>query len=283
VKAPSLALVGLLLFGCQRNTQTVHTELDLGPAAAPAAKRIVTLAPSLTELIVAMGGTDRIVGVTRFDDSPAVAQLPRVGGYSDPDPEAVLRVKPDLILCQPSPGNRSAVEQLARSGIPVVALSLSTLAELETATARVGELLGMKRQAQAEIDRVRAARSAAQAAARKRGRKLSVAIFVQISPLIAAGPGSFSHEMLEDAGAEDAVPASVQPYPKVAIETFIRKKPDAFLLALMPGENEGVQPVPGITVPTVRLKSQGFMRPGPTVVEALEELTRTLDGLASKH
>lgn len=272
----------LLLVACQRERQSVKTELDLGPTPKPGAMRIVTLAPSLTELIIALGAGDRIVGVTRFDDSPVVAAVPRMGGYNDPDPEAVLRAKPDLLLCQPSPGNESAVKQLARSGVPVVALSTTNLAELEAATARIGALLGLEKAAQAEIDRVRAAREAARAAAQKRGRRFSVAVFVQIAPLIAAGPGTFSHEMLLDAGADDAVAASVSPYPKVAIETFIKKKPDAFLLALMPGENEGQAPVPGVDVPVIRLKSQGFMRPGPLVVEALQELTQTLDGLAAK-
>ena len=117
----------------------------------------------------------------------------------------------------------------------------------------------------------------------KRPRRLSVAVLVQMSPPIAAGPGSFTHEMLEDCGAEAAVPPSVQPYPKVSIETFIKKKPDAFLLALMPGESEGIQPIPGVQVPTVRLKSQGFMRPGPLVVEALQELTQVLDSISSAH
>ncbi len=66
------------------------------PAAPP--RRVVVLAPSLTDIVLAMGLGDRLAGVTRLDDAPEVANLPRVGGFLDPNPEAVLGLSPDLVL-----------------------------------------------------------------------------------------------------------------------------------------------------------------------------------------
>ena len=103
--------------------------LHLGPPAPAHVRRLVTLAPSLSEIVLALGAGDRLAGVTRFDDDPRTAKVPRIGGYNDPQPEAVLAVKPDLILAEPAPANRGAVETLARLGIPVDAFPLATVAE----------------------------------------------------------------------------------------------------------------------------------------------------------
>jgi len=115
----------------------------LGPPAPAEVRRVVTLAPSLSEIVLALGARDRLVGVTRFDDDPRTEKLPRIGGYNDPQPEAVLAVKPDLVLAEPSPENRGPVETLARLGIPVEAFPLATVANIEDAVAAIAGLLGI--------------------------------------------------------------------------------------------------------------------------------------------
>src|SRR5438132_13912740 len=97
------------------------TRQHLGPAVPAQVRRVVTLAPSLSEIVLALGAGDRLAGVTRFDDDPRTAKLPRIGGYNDPQPEAVLELKPDLVLAEPAPANRGPVETLARLGVPVEA------------------------------------------------------------------------------------------------------------------------------------------------------------------
>src|SRR3954469_11042494 len=97
------------------------TRQHLGPPVPEQVRRVVTLAPSLSEIVLAFGAGDRLVGVTRFDDDPRVARLPRGGGYNAPEPETVLGLRPDLILAQTAPENRGPVETLARLGIPVEA------------------------------------------------------------------------------------------------------------------------------------------------------------------
>src|SRR5216684_2681082 len=119
------------------------TRQHLGPPVPAEVRRVVTLAPSLSEIVLALGAGDRLVGVTRFDDDPRVAGLPRVGGYNDPEPETVLGLHPDLVLAQPAPENRGPVETLARLGIPVEAFALGDLREIGDAMEQIGALLGL--------------------------------------------------------------------------------------------------------------------------------------------
>src|SRR5437879_9524495 len=121
----------------------------LGPPAPAEVRRVVTLAPSLSEIVLALGARDRLVGVTRFDDDPRTEKLPRIGGYNDPQPEAVLAVKPDLVLAEPSPQNRGPVDTIARLGVPVEAFPLSTVADIEQAIAGIAQLLSVPERGQA--------------------------------------------------------------------------------------------------------------------------------------
>src|SRR5438067_10525425 len=135
------------------------TGQHLGAPVPAQVRRVVTLAPSLSEIVLALGAGDRLVGVTRFDDDPRAAKLPRVGGYNDPEPETVLGLHPDLVLAQPAPENRGPVETLARIGIPVEAFALGNLAEVENAMEQIGALLGVPERGRAlrdELERHRA-------------------------------------------------------------------------------------------------------------------------------
>ena len=117
------------------------TRQHLGPPVPAQVRRVVTLAPSLSEIVLTLGAGDRLVGVTRFDDDPRLGKVPRVGGYNDPEPETVLGLHPDLVIAQPAPENRGPVETLARLGIPVEAFTLGDLKEVEDAMEQIGTLL----------------------------------------------------------------------------------------------------------------------------------------------
>src|SRR5215831_8797866 len=116
------AVVGMLLIS--GGASALDAPVYLGPKPPANVRRVVTLAPSLSETLIALGAADRLVGVSRFDDFPEVSKLPRVGGFLDPSVEAVLALKPDLVLVQPSPGNRQPVEKMAELGVPVLALRM---------------------------------------------------------------------------------------------------------------------------------------------------------------
>ena len=142
----------------------------LGPAVPAEARRVVTLAPSLSEIVLALGAQARLVGVTRFDDDPRTLKLPRIGGYNDPQPEAVLAVQPDLLLAEPAPENRGPVETLARLGVPVEAFPLSSVANIEDAIAGIAHLLGVPERGRALRERLEQARREARSRAGGKAR-----------------------------------------------------------------------------------------------------------------
>lgn len=256
-------------------------EQGLGPNPPAVVRRLVTLAPSLTDLVVALGASERLVGVTRFDDAAEVASLPRVGGYSDPSAETILHLKPDVVLCQPAPGNRGAVELVAAAGIAVRVFPLESLADVTRAIEHIGTLLGRSEAARALLARIEAARTRAREAARRRGRRLRVAVLYDVEPLVAAGPGSFADELLTDAGADNVIARAAQPFPQVPLETLLARRPDVILLAPLAAHGGGLDTLPGPLRERAReLTSQGILRPGPGVVAALEELTLVLDAVA---
>src|SRR5436305_1695489 len=110
------------------------------PATTPPA-RVVSLAPSITEIVYALGAGDRLVGVCAQCDYPAAAaRLPRVGGYLVPSVEAVVAARPDVVLVVPSPGNRDAVRAVEQAGVRVVVVQDRTLADL-WASVRAGRVV----------------------------------------------------------------------------------------------------------------------------------------------
>ena len=112
------------------------------PVMPPA--RVVSLAPSITEIVYALGAADRLVGVCAQCNYPeAAAQLPRVGGYLVPNVEAVVAARPDLVLVVPSPGNRDAVHAVERTGIRVVVVQDRTLEDLWTSMRTVAAALDL--------------------------------------------------------------------------------------------------------------------------------------------
>ena len=256
-------------------------QVHLGPKVPARVRRVVTLAPSLTELVLALGAGADLVGVSRYDDAAAVANLPRVGGYSDPSAETIVRLHPDLVLAQPSPGNHGAVEMVAASGIAVEAFRLESIADIEFASVRIGKLLGRAPAGQTLVRTIEAARSLARAAAKKRGKRVRVALLFDTNPLIAAGPGSFADELLADAGGTNVVARSTQPFPEVPLDALLARKPELILVAPM-GKNAnalaGLPPV--LRAKAVALTSPGILHPGPKIIDALAELTRVFDQFA---
>src|SRR2546421_8651161 len=163
------------------------TRQHLGPPVPAQVARVITLAPSLSEIVLALGAGNRLVGVTRFDDDPRVEKVPRVGGYNDPEPETVLGLHPDLVLAHPAPENRGPVETLARIGIPVEAFALGNLAEVENAMEQIGALLGVPERGRALRDELERHRARVRATAARAPRPRALLVF-GLDPLVVAGP-----------------------------------------------------------------------------------------------
>ncbi len=151
------ALLGLGLSAAGAPPSPVQA---LGPPAPPVVRRVVTLAPSLTDTVLALGAQEVLVGVSSFDQRPEVRALPRVGGFVDPSVEAVAALKPDLVLVQPSPGNRGPVQALASLGISVLALRLSSVDDVLAGLRATAAALGRRQKGDAWWKRCRSANAA---------------------------------------------------------------------------------------------------------------------------
>jgi iron complex transport system substrate-binding protein len=249
------------------------------PASPP--RRVISLAPSMTDLMVALGHADRLVGVTTVDRAPEVAALARVGGFIDPTPEAILGLKPDLVLWVTDGGALPAVRQLsalANGRFPILAVPIVTVADVLASARLVGEALGDPAGGAALAGRLEASLRRLQA--RSAGLAPKRVLFaVGREPLVVAGPGSFPDELLRLAGCQNAVGGS-RPWPIYPLELAVAANPDLVVDAALDEPADGIQrlaAVPAVRLGrVVRLPSDALLRAGPKMIEALDDLFRAL-------
>ena len=278
MRLPSLLLLSVLSLACAPS-----------PAPAPIAptpQRIVSLTPAITETLFALGLADRVVGVTRFCDYPAEAKTKaRVGGYADPDVEAVVALSPDLVLISPNVGNRDGALALRRAGIRVEVVAGERLEETYAAMERIGTLCGVPERGRALAARVRGEVEAA--AASVRNLPPTRALFcLQTDPVIAAGRETLPADLLERAGGVNVVEATR--YPQVAMEAIVAAAPEVILQTQMDVGAADAAAVPAAfwsrwsTVPAVAagrvvvFDGTPALRPGPRVGQAVAQLAAYL-------
>jgi iron complex transport system substrate-binding protein len=247
----------------------------LGPKVPAQVQRVVTLAPSLSEMVLALGAQDRLVGVTRFDDDPRTEKVARVGGYNDPQPEAVLALHPDLLLAEPAPANRGPVETVARLGVPVEAFPLSSVADIEDAITGIAQLLGTPARGKALRDRIEQARRNARGSTVTKPRTRALLVF-GLDPLVVAGPRGFAGELLEDAGGENAAGPNNLPFFRLSVEAAVRAGPEVIVLCGIESP-PGRAPIAGLEkVRVASLRSTALLHPGPRIPEALADIAAAL-------
>jgi iron complex transport system substrate-binding protein len=192
-----------------------------------APRRIVTLLPSLTEVVCALGQCDRLVGVDRYSDYPAsVCGLAQLGGGLDPNIEGVVALRPDVVLMATS---SRAVQRLESLGVKVVALEPHNAADVQRVIARVGEVLGVLDALRLWRD-IDAGVNAAAASIPPAARNARVYFEVGRGPY-AAGEASFIGETLARLGARNIVPRGEGPFPKINPEFVVRADPDLIMIS----------------------------------------------------
>lgn len=214
-------LLGLCL--CMVQTAT----LCWGATAAP--QRIVSLQPAVTEAVCALGACDRLVGVDRYSTWPpeTVAHLPVVGGGLDPSVEAIVALRPDVVLLSRS---TAAAARLQALGLRTVALDADNLAQVQQMLQQLSAVLQLPPQqgANALWQRLQAQLDAAAASVPEPVRGVRVFFEVDRGPF-AAGPQSFIGEILTRLGARNVVPAELGPFPQLSPEFVLRADPDLII------------------------------------------------------
>lgn len=252
----------------------------LGPRPPAAPRRVVSLAPSLTDTVIALGKAGALVGVTRYDDAPEVARLPRVGGFLDPSPEAVIALRPDLVLWIADGGALPHVQRIAAMGVPVLAVPVVSVADVLACARLVGSALGDaaggERLARSLSDAVAGARR--QAAA---GPRVRVLFVIGREPLVVAGPGSYPDELLRIVGGENVV-RSDRSWPFYPVERAVADDPQLVIDAAVLEPAAGIARLSAIPAvrrgAVVRLQDDAALRPGPRLVRALGALARAVRG-----
>ena len=235
-------------------------------------QRIVSLLPSLTETVCALGACERLVGVDRYSNWPArVVPLQGVGGGLDPNIEAIVALRPDVVLMATSSRAQARLESL---GLKVVALEPKTYADVQRVLGKVGQVLGVADALQVwrVIDAgVQAAAQSLPAAAR------GTRVYFEVnSGPYAAGPSSFIGETLARLGAGNIVPAALGPFPKLNPEFVVRADPDLIMvgarsaegLAARPGWSQMRALRDGRLCRFDAAQSDVLIRPGPRMAEA---------------
>ncbi len=252
-----------------------------GPGADQAA-RLVSLAPSTTETLFAIGAGPEVVGVSRFCDHPAaVARLPRIGGFNDPSLEAVLALRPTLVTGARGPANRGTVERLSAHGVASYFPPDASLADVRAAIRGLGAKTRRAAAAEAVVARIDAQLAAIAAALGGARRPRALLVFGR-RPLSVAGPGTFADEMLRAAGAENVV-TSGPAYPTIGVERVLALAPDVILEAGMAAGGDGdfdwarYPAIPAVRDGRVlRFEDARVLRPGPRVAEGVAVLARLL-------
>lgn len=258
---------------------------DLGDTlrlAGPAG-RVISLNPVTTEFLFAIGAGDRLVGRTRWDLYPEAARaVADVGDGMQPNVEALLGRRPDLVILYASESNRGAVRQLREAGVQTLALRTDRVADLARIAPLVGRAVGDSARAVLVADTVRAALDAVAALPRP-SEPPAVAWRIWDAPLIVIGAGSYMSELLEVAGARNVFADLATPSPQVSLEEVARRDPWALLVG--PSGAERVRSDPAWQV--VRAVREGRIlivdttlvgRPGVRMGEAARHLRALILG-----
>ena len=238
MRAPALAVaLCVLIAGCERKPQAATTAAivvtdDAGQTVRleKPATRVVSLLPTVTDLIVAMHQQHRLIARTDYDTDPALAKLPTVGGGLNPSLEWMADQKPDLVVSWPDRGTRSLVNQLKTLNIPVFGVAADTIANTYAAIAHLGELFGAKTSADSLINAMRSRLDSVRVAAAARPR-VRVAYIVSLAPPTIVGPHTFIDELITIAGGQNVFADIGKQYTEVSLEDLIRRDPDVIIIA----------------------------------------------------
>jgi iron complex transport system substrate-binding protein len=297
-----MALFLLLLFGMPAHAQTRFARDSFGPQNAipgslpftdeigrhvevPATvKRIVSLAPNLTEIVFALGEGDRLAGDTDFCDYPAEAtRKPRVGGPVNPNLEHVVALSPDLVFATKAINRRETVDGLARLRVPVYVTDPHSVEDMIASIEHIGKVLHAEKTATPLADGLRERLS-------NLDRRIAgtvprrVLFVVWTTPLITVGRRTFIADALRRAGARSVVDAKAE-WPRVSFEEILRLQPEFLVFASAHAAEtqhdidslrtrQGWRELDALRRGNIVIVSDAINRPAPRMVDAVEQLAR---------
>jgi iron complex transport system substrate-binding protein len=271
-----IALGAVFVAACSR-TPTAKKQL-----------RIVSISPNTTETMFALGAGDLLVGRSRYCDIPKeAAKLPTVGGYSDPNLEAIVGLSPSLVIGARGPAGPTLMDSLKTHGIETFFPETESIAQIKAMISDLGTLVGHPADAERVVKNIEAQQNALKTKLVGKARPKVLFAF-DIAPVIAAGPGSFTDEILREAGADNVVTKGGT-YPTIGLEHLLTLDPDLLLdgasdMQATQSMKERVTNAPGwkelraVKEGRIRQVGSDALRPGPRIGEGLWAVARAIHG-----
>jgi iron complex transport system substrate-binding protein len=277
----AVTLTFFLLLPYAATAQLVLADDLQRPVRLPApAQRIVSLAPSITESLFAIGAGNLICGVTDFCTYPEAARKkPHVGGMTTPSIEAIVRLQSDLILVSMEGNTRQDFDRLTGTGTPVFVTNPRSLQGIRRSIGQLGFLTGHRQEADLLLASMKAREDSIDA--RSGGRRVRVFLFLSLQPLLAAGSNTFINDLLQHAGADNLAARAPGTYPAISREAVLAQHPDAIIVtsdiatvadSLTDQFPEWRQLDALHTGRIYRIDPDLISRPGPRAVDGLELL-----------
>jgi len=281
-------VLGILLFWqplCSQ-ARVFHDALGRKVTLASVPTRIVSLAPSITEMVYFLGLEGKLVGVTRFSSFPKEAQKkPKVGIYTRINIEKVVSLDPELVIATVDGNRREDVEMLEEIGIPVYVINPRTVSQILETLKRLGEVCGVSERSERLARSLNEKVSRVERLVRNKGKPL-VLLVVNMRPLMSVNSKTIHHNLIQLAGGRNMTGDQAHTYPKLNIEEVIKRQPDVIIVSSMKRgggyETARKEWYDYPTVPAVRegrvhlMDSDLIDRPAPRIVRGLEEMARLI-------
>ena len=194
------------------------------------ATRVVSLVPSATETVVAIGATERIVGRTRFDVAAAVAKIPSVGGTIDASVESIIALHPDLVIGWGKDIQQTVRARLASIDVPVFAMRAEDTSDVFRGIQNLGKMLARDSAAVSLAKSIRATLDSVRSAVANRPPR-DVMFVIYPDPAMTAGPHTFIDELIGLAGGRSVFHDMPAEWPTVSIEEVVRRAPDLLIVS----------------------------------------------------
>jgi iron complex transport system substrate-binding protein len=247
-------------------------------------QKVVSLAPSVTETLFALGFGDRLVGVTTSCDYPAETQtVPKIGGFMSPSLEAIVAKRPDVVIGVSSATDPAKARAMERLGLRVALISLASVNDILSSIKSIARLLGSPAAGETLVRKITLQMEQVKTRVAPAPRR-STLLLVGLRPLIAVGGKNFIDELITLAGGKNIAGDAAQPWLNLPDEYVVAKAPQVIIEAGMGSERDqaaehwaDLKSIPAVQQRRVyRFSSDKILRPGPRIGEGLEEIARLL-------
>lgn len=274
-------IIAVRLFVLSLLVLSAHASLAHA-ASAQHPQRIVSLAPSVTETLFALGFGNRLVGVTTYCDFPAEARkLPKIGGFMNPSLEVIVAKRPDLVIGVSSATDPVTAREMERLGLKVTLISLASVSDILSSIKNIARSLGNPEAGEKLVRKINRQFEEVKKRVASAPRRTTL-LAVGLRPLVAVGGKNFIDELITLAGGDNIAGSAAQPWLNLPDEYVVAKAPQVIIEAGMGSDrNESAKHWADLkSIPAVRARrvyaypSDKILRPGPRIGEGLEELAR---------